>query len=118
MAGNGPRSVRYSARVGDGWVTTGPKVDELEAWWSALATARDTLEQELDRHGRDATSFPRYLNLDASPQFALASLDTWQEMSGRAGELGFTDVVTHWPRADGPYAGRESVLEQVAATFD
>jgi hypothetical protein len=25
-------------------------------------------------------------------------------------------VVTHWPRPDGPYAGDESVLEEVAAT--
>ena len=34
---------------------------------------------------------------------------------GRAGELGFTDVITHWPRPDGPYAGDVSVLETVAS---
>jgi hypothetical protein len=36
-------------------------------------------------------------------------------MAGRAAELGFTDVVTHWPRPDGPYAGDVGVLEAVAA---
>jgi hypothetical protein len=36
-------------------------------------------------------------------------------MVGRATELGFTDVVAHWPRADGVYQGRESVVEEVAA---
>ena len=33
------------------------------------------------------------------------------------GELGFTDVITHWPRPDGPYAGDVRVLETVAATL-
>jgi hypothetical protein len=32
--------------------------------------------------------------------------------------MGFTDVVTHWPRADGVYAGSESVLEAVASRLD
>jgi hypothetical protein len=37
-------------------------------------------------------------------------------MVGRAEQLGFTDVVTHWPRPDGPNAGEVAVLEDVAAT--
>ena len=28
---------------------------------------------------------------------------------------GFTDVVTHWPRSEGWYAGDEAVLDAVAA---
>jgi hypothetical protein len=36
-------------------------------------------------------------------------------MLGRAQDLGFTDVVVHWPRADGVYMGQESVVEQIAA---
>ena len=117
VAGNGPRSVRYAARVGDGWVTTGPRVEGLEQWWEALATARDTLEDALGDAGRDPHAFPRYLNLDAAPQFSLASVHVFDEMAGRAGELGFTDVVTSWPRAEGPFAGDEAVLEAVAARF-
>jgi len=34
---------------------------------------------------------------------------------GRAAELGFTDVVTHWPRPSSRYEGDEAVLEEVAA---
>ncbi|HMT90879.1 MAG TPA: hypothetical protein PKC73_14720, partial [Dermatophilaceae bacterium] len=56
----------------------------------------------------------RWLSLDAGPVFSLESLDVWDEMIGRASELGFTDVVTHWPRTEGPYAGRLTVLDQVA----
>ena len=65
--------------------------------------------------GRDTATFDRYLNLDSSPQFALSSPGTFEEMAGRAGELGFTDVITHWPRPDGPYAGDVRVLETVAS---
>jgi len=57
----------------------------------------------------------RHLNLDSSPQFALDSAGAFEEMVGRAGELGFTDLITHWPRPDGPYAGDVSVLEKVAS---
>ena len=49
--------------------------------------------------------------------FALESVGLYAEMSGRAAELGFTDVITHWPRPDGPYAGDVRVLEAVGATL-
>ena len=114
VAGNGPRSVKFAARTGDGWVTTGPRADTLEEWWSGLATSRDVLDEALVAAGRDLAGFPRYLNLDAAPAFSLESVDRFEEMVGRAGDLGFTDCVTHWPRPDGPYAGSEAVLEQVA----
>jgi hypothetical protein len=56
----------------------------------------------------------RVLSLDSSPQFSLESVAVYEEMTGRAAELGFDDVVAHWPRPDGPYAGSEAVLEAVA----
>ncbi len=116
VAANGPRSLRFAARTGDGWVTTGPKVDTVEEWWTALDVSRRTVDETLSAEGRDPASFPRYLSLDSSPQFSLASRDVFEEMAGRADQLGFTDVITHWPRPDGPYAGSVAVLEEVAAT--
>jgi alkanesulfonate monooxygenase SsuD/methylene tetrahydromethanopterin reductase-like flavin-dependent oxidoreductase (luciferase family) len=116
VAANGPRSLRFAARTGDAWVTTGPKVETVEQWWTALGAARRTVEEALVTAGRDPSSFPRYLNLDSSPQFSLTSRGVFEEMVGRAEELGFTDVITHWPRPDGPYAGSVAVLEDVAAT--
>jgi hypothetical protein len=75
------------------------------------------LEDALVTEGRDPASFPRYLNLDSSPQFSLTSRGIFEDMVGRAEAIGFTDVITHWPRPDGPYAGAVSVLEDVAARF-
>ena len=34
---------------------------------------------------------------------------------GRAADLGFTDVITHWPRGTDPFRGDRAVLERVAA---
>lgn len=116
VAANGPRSLRFAARTADAWVTTGPRAGTVEEWWTGLDAARHTLEEALVAAGRDPATFPRYLNLDSSPQYSLTSRGLFEEMAGRAEGLGFTDVVTHWPRPDGPYAGSVAVLEDVAAT--
>jgi hypothetical protein len=54
--------------------------------------------------------------MDSAPVFSLSSVEYFREAAGRAAELGFTDVITHWPRPDGVYAGRFSTLESVAST--
>lgn len=115
MAANGPRSLRIAVEFGEGWVTTGPSVETMDEWYAALAVLCRRLDQTLAEAGRDASTFDRYLNLDSSPRFALTSVGTFEEMAGRAGELGFTDLITHWPRPHGPYAGDVSVLETVAS---
>ena len=114
MAANGSRSLRLAVEHGAGWVTTGPHVETLDQWWAALGVLGRRLEETLAAAGRDSATLERHLNLDSSPQFSLSSVGAFQEMAGRAGELGFTDVITHWPRPDGPYAGDVGVLETVA----
>lgn len=115
MAANGPRALRLAVEFGAGWVTTGPSVETPGEWWAALAELGGRLDEALATAGREPATLERHLNLDSSPQFALASAGLFEEMAGRAGELGFTDVITHWPRPDGPYAGEVSVLETVAS---
>ena len=115
IAANGPRSLRLAAEYGAGWVTTGPQVETMDEWWAALSGLGGRLDQALAEAGRDSAGFQRHLNLDSSPRFALSSVTAFEEMAGRAGELGFTDVITHWPRPEGPYAGDVAVLEAVAA---
>ncbi len=44
-----------------------------------------------------------------------SSVEKVRDDVGRAGELGFTDVVLAWPRDSEPFAGDERVLEQVGA---
>ena len=124
VAANGPRAMRVAARHGQGWATYGPPAidapvpEAWEAWWSGLAALVARFEDAARDAGRDPAGIGRYLNVDASPRFALESVDVFEESVGRARELGFTDVVVHWPRAEGVYAGREAVLDDVAGRLD
>jgi alkanesulfonate monooxygenase SsuD/methylene tetrahydromethanopterin reductase-like flavin-dependent oxidoreductase (luciferase family) len=115
VAANGPRSLRLAARLGDGWVTTGRDGDDLDGWFDDVGSLAGHYEEACAGAGRAPGR--RILLLDAAPRYALESAGLHAEMSGRAAELGFTDVVTHWPRPEGPYAGDEAVLEEVAAGF-
>lgn len=115
IAAEGIRSARLAARFGQGWVTTGRPADELPAWWRSVAESAHRFDETLVTSGRDPSSVHRYLFLDAAPVFSLSSAACFADMAGRAAELGFTDVVTHWPRETGPYAGDPAVLETVAA---
>ena len=46
--------------------------------------------------------------------YSLSSVDAFTDAVGRAAELGFTDVVTHWPRESSWFAGDETILDSVA----
>lgn len=115
IAANGPRSVRFAAKHGDGWITTGPRMSpSVDAWFDGLATSATSLEEALQEAGRDVAAYPRYVNLDSSPVYSLSSPETFADLVRRVGDLGFTDVIAHWPRASSPYAGDEGTLETVA----
>jgi len=117
VAAEGPRGMRLTAELADGWLTLGRTADTLNEWWQIVADTVARMEDVLEKAGRASSSIDRYLNLDGAPQFSMESVDTWQDAVGRADELGFTDVIGHWPRADGIYAGKESVMVEIASRF-
>lgn len=122
VAAVGPRAMALAARLGQGWITYGPSLEldgepapeDQERWWSGLAEQCAQMDQIEQAAGR-AVPLRRYLSLDGAPVFSLTSLDVALEGVERAAGLGFTDVVVHWPRSSGVYAGSESVLEALAA---
>jgi alkanesulfonate monooxygenase SsuD/methylene tetrahydromethanopterin reductase-like flavin-dependent oxidoreductase (luciferase family) len=115
LAADGPRSIAIAARLGDGWVTTGGgSAGGLDVWWRRVGDGIARFTDALTAAGRDPGAVPTYLSVDASGIFALRSAAYFAEVAGHAAELGFTDVITHYPRPDEPYAGDESVLESVA----
>lgn len=117
VAANGPKAMRVVARFGQAWATTGvtPPEDGEQRWWAALPGAIGRLEEALAGEGREPSDVERYLSVDGSGSFALSSVEQLRDVVGRAERLGFDEVVVHWPRRDGVYAGDERVLEQVAA---
>ncbi len=131
VAANGPRAMALAARYGQGWATYGPVFDPgavgeagptaaQDAWWAGLTDlvgqfrAVRAAQVAAGHLAADAPEPRLYLNLDGAPVYSLDSVDTLVEGVERATSTGFTDVVVHWPRAEGIYAGKESVLDEVA----
>nr|WP_278250916.1 MULTISPECIES: LLM class flavin-dependent oxidoreductase [unclassified Actinopolyspora] len=119
VAAEGARAMRLAARFGNGWVTTGrppgTEVTDSTTWWRRLRDNTERFDEALQQQGRVPGRVPRYLNADAGPSYSLSSVEHFRDVLGRASELGFTDVIVHWPRTEEPFEGRESILEEVSS---
>ncbi|MFC0625641.1 LLM class flavin-dependent oxidoreductase [Kribbella deserti] len=113
MAANGPRSLRLAVKYGAGWVTTGRKSDDFETWFASVEELSAKLDETLAKTPKPG--FERHLALD-SARYSLSSPEAFEHVVRRAHGLGFTDVITHYPRAEGVYAGSEEVLTEVATS--
>lgn len=113
VAANGPKGQRLAARYGAGWLTTGAGGDDESTWWRRTGELMDRFRRVEDELG-DGRRRDALLSLDAGPVYSLSSAEAYRDAVGRAGELGFTDTICHWPRPDGVYAGLESVLDEIA----
>lgn len=116
VAADGPKGLQLVAELANGWVTLGRESDTPDDWWRSVAEVSRRLDDALADRARDSASLDRYLNLD-SHDYSLGSVDAWEDAVGRAAALGFTDVITHWPRRDGVFAGNETVLTEIASRF-
>ena len=112
IAADGPKGMALAAEIGDGWVTLGEWGATGDAWWAGVEEKLKRFEEATAATGR---TVERYLNFDSEIQFALQSVDAYEDAAGRAEELGFDELVTHWPRTEGIYGGTESTLIEVAS---
>ncbi len=105
VAGGGPRGMKLVVRYGQGWVA----VDGHDATADKHARLLDVCEGE----GRDPATLERMalLGFEEAP---LVSAEAFRDAVGRYGEMGFTDVIVHWPRTSAPFAAAEQILEQIA----
>lgn len=115
IAADGPRGLALAARY-DAWVTTGAKTadDDMNSWWRRIAGLAARFDDLTAAAGGDQDPMQRFVNLEAAPRMVLSSVESFVDAAGRAAELGFTDAVVPWPRAEGIYAGDEAVLDAVA----
>ncbi|MFJ2420556.1 LLM class flavin-dependent oxidoreductase [Streptomyces brevispora] len=120
VAATGPRGLKLAARYGQAWVTTGdPKLYEmgtpaqsdeaLRGQVTKLGIACETL-------GRDVTELDKILLTAFTPDRSamLDSVDAFVDFAGRHREIGFTEIVLHWPIPDSDFAADEAVFERIA----
>ncbi|MFD8817620.1 LLM class flavin-dependent oxidoreductase [Streptomyces sp. NPDC059627] len=120
VAATGPRGLKLAARHGQAWVTTGdPKLYETgtpEQSFEALRGQLGKLAETCAATGRDASELDKVLLTGFTPDRnrPLESLDAFVDFAGRYQELGFTELVIHWPVPDSMFATEEKVFELIA----
>ncbi|MET8408588.1 LLM class flavin-dependent oxidoreductase [Streptomyces sp. NPDC005195] len=120
VAATGPRGLRLAARYGQAWVTTGdPKLYETGTSEQSVQAIRGQvgkLADACDAIGRDAAELDKVLLTGFTPDRGrpLESLDAFVDFAGRHAELGFTDIVIHWPIPDSDFAADHKVFERIA----
>ncbi|MFE0175100.1 LLM class flavin-dependent oxidoreductase [Streptomyces sp. NPDC059002] len=120
VAATGPRGLRLAARHGQAWVTTGdPKLFETgtpEESREAIRGQAEKLGKACADVGRDAADLDKILLTGFTPDRnrPLESLDAFVDFAGRHQELGFTEIVIHWPIPDSGFAADQAVFEKIA----
>ncbi|WP_345596772.1 LLM class flavin-dependent oxidoreductase, partial [Streptomyces marokkonensis] len=121
VAATGPRGLRLAARYGQAWVTTGdPKLYETgtpEQSVEALRGQIEKLGKACAEIGRDVKDLDKTLLHGFTPDRngPLESVDAFVDFAGRHRELGFTELVIHWPIPDSDFAADQTVFERIAA---
>lgn len=119
VAATGPRGMRLAARYGQAWVTTGdPKLFEEgtpEQSRAALAGQVARLGAACEEVGRDVAGLDKILLTAFTPDRnrPFASVEAFVDFAGRHAELGFTEIVVHWPIADSEFAIDPDVFEAI-----
>ncbi|MFE3328750.1 LLM class flavin-dependent oxidoreductase [Streptomyces sp. NPDC059176] len=127
VAATGPRGLKLAAQYGQAWVTTGnPKLYETgsaEQSREAIAGQVTKLDKACAEFGRDAADLDKILLTGFTPDFhpaaargtrPLDSVDAFVDFAGRHADLGFTEIVVHWPIADSVFAADQEVFERIA----
>ncbi|MFD7321345.1 LLM class flavin-dependent oxidoreductase [Streptomyces sp. NPDC059875] len=120
VAATGPRGLKLAARHGQAWVTTGdPKLFEEgtpEQSFEAIRGQAEKLGKACADLGRDVAELDKVLLTGFTPDRArpLESLDAFVDFAGRHQELGFTEIVIHWPVPDSGFAADQAVFEKIA----
>ncbi|MFE0645513.1 LLM class flavin-dependent oxidoreductase [Streptomyces sp. NPDC058877] len=120
VAATGPRGLKLAARHGQAWVTTGdPKLYETGTPEQSVAALRGQIERlgkACAELGRDVAGLDKVLLHGFTPDRngPLESVDAFVDFAGRHRELGFTEIVIHWPIPDSDFASDPAAFERIA----
>lgn len=120
VAATGPRGLALAASYGQAWVTTGD--DKLfedgtpEQSDAAIADQVARLEDACTAVDRDPADIRRVLLTGFTPEAnnVLESVERFVDFASRHRDLGFDEIVIHWPIPDSDFAADRDVFEQIA----
>jgi alkanesulfonate monooxygenase SsuD/methylene tetrahydromethanopterin reductase-like flavin-dependent oxidoreductase (luciferase family) len=119
VAANGPRALRLAVTYGQGWVTT--DLDESARPTTAAGDACEVIGTRMTQLarvcgslGRDIADLDRVLVHHPTPTDPLASVGAFVDWAGECADLGFTELVLHWPVPESVFATDLKVFEAIA----
>jgi alkanesulfonate monooxygenase SsuD/methylene tetrahydromethanopterin reductase-like flavin-dependent oxidoreductase (luciferase family) len=116
VAATGRRGMRLAARFGQAWVTTGDRSGRVLGAVEGAAVVGEQirrLDAACAEAGRDPQTIDRIVLTGPELDPGLASAASFREVVGGYAEVGVTDLVVHWPRAEEPYAGTLAAFERI-----
>lgn len=117
IAATGRRGMRLAAEHGQFWVTIGaPGMATADEAFHALADQLTRLDAACAEAGRDRASLRTLVNLSRIVPDPYTTVGRLRELLARCEDLGFTDAVVAYPRADGVFAGDQAAFERAVAT--
>ncbi|MEV0275152.1 LLM class flavin-dependent oxidoreductase [Streptomyces sp. NPDC050610] len=118
VAATGPRGLELAARYGQAWVTTGdPKLFETGTpaeSRAAIARQAERLDAACESVGREGPAPRKILLTGFTPDRPLESFEAFVDFAGVYEELGFDEIVVHWPIADSIFEADTAVFEKIA----
>ncbi|MGX1759496.1 LLM class flavin-dependent oxidoreductase [Streptomyces lydicus] len=120
IAASGPRGLRLAARQAEFWVTIGQPAPGDHSEVSQLRALKEqavAMEDSCWKAGRDPGQMRRLVHLSRIADAPYSSHERFADLLGRCAELGFTDAVVGYPRADGVFAGDLNRFENVVGDY-
>jgi alkanesulfonate monooxygenase SsuD/methylene tetrahydromethanopterin reductase-like flavin-dependent oxidoreductase (luciferase family) len=111
IAARGPRGMRLTARLGQGWIANPGEEAPYDDTKAQLAR----LEEACVGLGTDFRALPKLLMTGFTDEPWLESAAAYDDLAGSYADLGITDIAIHWPRPGTQWDADMSVVEEIAA---
>jgi len=111
----GPRSIAVCVEVADGWISIGGSTtDEPGATFGVVHAQAKRMDDELARQDRSPSTMHRVLLDYEGDEMPLQSFERFLDWAGRYRELGFHELVVHWPTPLSQFDADPVVFERIA----
>jgi alkanesulfonate monooxygenase SsuD/methylene tetrahydromethanopterin reductase-like flavin-dependent oxidoreductase (luciferase family) len=117
IAATGPKGMRLVAKYADSWVTVGDPTGRAKTAVDAVRRQCELLDEACAAEKRDHHALSRMLLTGTTEERPLESVAAFEDYAGRYAELGITDLILHWPRAEGRFAADQNVFEDIAVRY-
>jgi alkanesulfonate monooxygenase SsuD/methylene tetrahydromethanopterin reductase-like flavin-dependent oxidoreductase (luciferase family) len=120
IAASGRRGLALAAAYGDAWVTMGPtdwsRGYQPEECLAVVTAQLRRFCRACEQAGRDVNLIERIFVSTGWAGNPLASPQACLKMAEQYAAAGITDLILHWPRQSGVYAGDLQVLHDIAVS--